>query len=286
MADRRTCGLAARTVRGGGRGYQNGGPLFANLSPRLSLFSDPLRTVLAVKGSLRRAQQRRALDRSGPFRTTLLRRGKGSLRTAPLAEDHFAAILVPFFAATDRSRSSARLIFPILQGPRLHGINPRRSPRMTHLCSDRVTHQKRRTLIRKPQVGKALSPPPKAGRWVRFREQTRVISRECRRTPELRHASALPDLPTYLTCPAFAVLCPPSVSCSRLIGPRSYPCLCPAPSTPAKRPKWPSEPALIARLLPIPFDAVAWHHPTTLDAESLRLRQRFRNVPEFARLIR
>src|ERR1035437_8857180 len=29
----------------------------------------------------------------------LLRRGKGSLRTAPLAGDHFAAILVPFFAA-------------------------------------------------------------------------------------------------------------------------------------------------------------------------------------------
>jgi hypothetical protein len=83
-------------VRGGGRGYQNGGPSFANLSPRLSLFSDHLRTVLAVKGSLRRAQQRRALDGSGPFRTTLLRRGKGSLRTAPLAGDHFAAILVPF----------------------------------------------------------------------------------------------------------------------------------------------------------------------------------------------
>src|ERR1035437_9606301 len=55
---------------------------------------------------------------------------------------------------------------------------------MTHLCSDRVTHQKRRTLIRKPQVGKALSSPPKAGRWVRFREQTRVISRECRRFSE------------------------------------------------------------------------------------------------------
>jgi NAD-dependent dihydropyrimidine dehydrogenase PreA subunit len=59
-----------RTVRGGGRGYQNGGPPFANLSPRLSLVSDYLRTVLAVKGSLRRAQQRRALDGSGPFRTT------------------------------------------------------------------------------------------------------------------------------------------------------------------------------------------------------------------------
>src|ERR1019366_1910646 len=91
----------ATDVRAGGPGYQKGGPLFANRSPRLSLFSDPLRTVRAVKGSLRRAQQRRALDRSGPFRTTLLRRGKGSLRTAPLTGDHFAAILVPFFAATD-----------------------------------------------------------------------------------------------------------------------------------------------------------------------------------------
>ena len=91
----------ASVVRGGGRGDQNGGPAFASLSPRLSLFIDHLRTVLAVKGLLRRAQQRRALDCSGPFRTTPLRRGKGSLRTAPLAGDHFAAILVPFFAATD-----------------------------------------------------------------------------------------------------------------------------------------------------------------------------------------
>jgi hypothetical protein len=54
-------------VRGGGRGYHFGGPRFADVSPRLSLFSDHLRTVLAVKGSLRRAQQRRALDGSGPF---------------------------------------------------------------------------------------------------------------------------------------------------------------------------------------------------------------------------
>ena len=37
--------------------------------PRLSLFNNHLRTVLAVKGSLRRAQQRRALDGSGPFLT-------------------------------------------------------------------------------------------------------------------------------------------------------------------------------------------------------------------------
>ena len=41
--------------------------VFANTLPSLSLFWHPLRTVLAVKGSLRRAQQRRALDRSGPF---------------------------------------------------------------------------------------------------------------------------------------------------------------------------------------------------------------------------
>ena len=36
---------------------------------RLSLFGDDRRTVLAVKGSLRRTQRRRALDRSGPFVT-------------------------------------------------------------------------------------------------------------------------------------------------------------------------------------------------------------------------
>lgn len=58
---------AINGVRGGGRGYQNGGTTFASRSPRLSLFSDHLRTVLAVKGSLRRAQQRRAPDGSGPF---------------------------------------------------------------------------------------------------------------------------------------------------------------------------------------------------------------------------
>ena len=98
----------APNVRGGGRGYQNGGPLFANLSPRLSLFSDHLRTVLAVKGSLRRAQQPRALDGSGPFRTTLLRRGKGSPRMAPLSGDHFAAILVPFRRHRQKRRRNAQ----------------------------------------------------------------------------------------------------------------------------------------------------------------------------------
>ena len=51
---------------------------------------------------------------------------------------------------------------------------------MTHFCSDRVTHRRRRAFVRKPKVGKAISSPPKAGCWVRFREQSRVISRECR----------------------------------------------------------------------------------------------------------
>src|ERR1017187_7039507 len=54
---------------------------------------------------------------------------------------------------------------------------------MTHFCSDRVTHRTRRAFVRKPKVGKAISSPPKAGCWVRFREQGRVISRECRSNP-------------------------------------------------------------------------------------------------------
>ena len=69
---------------------------------RLSLLCDHLRTVLAVKGSLRRAQQRRALDSLRAVQNNTHRRGKGSLQTARLAGDHFAAILVPFFSATDK----------------------------------------------------------------------------------------------------------------------------------------------------------------------------------------
>ena len=40
---------------------------FLRLRASFPLFTDPLRTVLAVKGSLRRAKCGRALDRSGPF---------------------------------------------------------------------------------------------------------------------------------------------------------------------------------------------------------------------------
>src|ERR1035438_4357225 len=51
---------------------------------------------------------------------------------------------------------------------------------MTHFCSDRVTHRRCRVFVPKPKAQKAISSPPKAGCWVRFREQGRVISRECR----------------------------------------------------------------------------------------------------------
>jgi hypothetical protein len=55
-------------------------PIYPNTNPTtslvpwlfLSLIPDVLRTVLAVKGSLRRARLRRALDRSGPFSNTPL----------------------------------------------------------------------------------------------------------------------------------------------------------------------------------------------------------------------
>ena len=55
-------------VKGGGRWGHFGGTTFHRTFARLSLSSYHFGTVLAVKGSLRRAQQRRALDGSGPFR--------------------------------------------------------------------------------------------------------------------------------------------------------------------------------------------------------------------------
>jgi len=53
---------------------------------------------------------------------------------------------------------------------------------MTPFCSDRVAHRRRRAFVRKPKVGKAISSPPQAGCWLGLREQSRVISRECRST--------------------------------------------------------------------------------------------------------
>lgn len=76
-------------VRGGGRGHPKWAETtLAEGSPRLSLLRDPLRTVLAIKGSLRRAQQQRALD---------------GLRAVPgqPSQRRERPILVPFFSATD-----------------------------------------------------------------------------------------------------------------------------------------------------------------------------------------
>jgi hypothetical protein len=47
----------------------------------LSLIPDALRTVLALKGSLRRAKNRHALDRSGPFSNTSLFLDEGKVRS-------------------------------------------------------------------------------------------------------------------------------------------------------------------------------------------------------------
>jgi len=86
---------------------------------------------------------------------------------------------------------------------------PRRSPKLDHLCSDRVAHPRDRTLARKPQMGKALSSPAPLGRWVTLREHTRVISRECRRAEasfeRARHIGNPPAIP-----PAAQAAAPPS----------------------------------------------------------------------------
>ena len=49
----------------------------------------------------------------------------------------------------------------------------------------------RRTLARKPQVGKALSSPAQPGRRVDSGEPTRVISGECRRVAGIRFKSKI-----------------------------------------------------------------------------------------------
>jgi hypothetical protein len=59
--------IARAVLEAAGTGTEMAAHLSPSFLPSLSLLSDHLRTVLAVKGSLRRAQQRRALDRSGTF---------------------------------------------------------------------------------------------------------------------------------------------------------------------------------------------------------------------------
>jgi hypothetical protein len=74
--------------------YHFSRPTFAKLSPQLFPLSDRLRTVLAVKNSHRHAQQRRALDSSGPFCSKpSYQEGKGDYGTGTPV----ASILVPLF---------------------------------------------------------------------------------------------------------------------------------------------------------------------------------------------
>ena len=88
-------------VKGGRRWGHFSGTTFRRTVTRLSLLSDHFGTVLALKGSLRRAQQRRAPDYSGPFqRKAFLTRGKGSSERLR-RRDRFAAKMAPFFAAID-----------------------------------------------------------------------------------------------------------------------------------------------------------------------------------------
>ena len=95
-------------------------------------------------------------------------------------EDYYAAF-VPFrefmpLPVVFRYRVALREIEAAIE----HALEPRRSPKLGHLCSDRVAHPRHRTLARKPQMGKVLLSPAPLGRWITLREHTRVISRECR----------------------------------------------------------------------------------------------------------
>ena len=75
------------------------GHLSSTFRPAFPSFCHPLRTVLAVKGSLRRAQQRRALDGSGPFCITPPDKRERAILNGSFAGNHFAAKMAPFFAA-------------------------------------------------------------------------------------------------------------------------------------------------------------------------------------------
>jgi hypothetical protein len=67
LAAKASLSAVANMLEAAGEGTKMADHLSLTFRPAFPLYSDHLRTVLAVKGSLRRAQQRRALDRSGPF---------------------------------------------------------------------------------------------------------------------------------------------------------------------------------------------------------------------------
>jgi len=93
-------------VSGAGQRGHYGSATFREIFARLSLLIDHVGTVLAVKGSLRRAQQRRALDSSGPFRRTDPDMRERLIVESPAQRDQLTAILAPFSTATDISKRS------------------------------------------------------------------------------------------------------------------------------------------------------------------------------------
>ena len=66
------------------------------------------------------------LTACGPFQNNTLRRGKGSLQTGRLVGDHFAAILVPFFSATDTRIQCGQNIYDQAAAPLKPGLSGRR----------------------------------------------------------------------------------------------------------------------------------------------------------------
>jgi len=91
--------LAPDLLEAAGDGAILAGHLSSTFRPAFPSFCHPLRTVLAVKGSLRRAQQRRALDGSGPFCITPPDKRERAIPNGSFAGIHFAAKMAPFFAA-------------------------------------------------------------------------------------------------------------------------------------------------------------------------------------------
>jgi hypothetical protein len=98
---KRTGRARAGLLEAVGEGTKMAGPLSPKVRPAF-----PSSAIISERSSPSRVRYAAPnngapLTACGPFQNNTHRRGKGSLQTARFAGDHFAAILVPFFAATD-----------------------------------------------------------------------------------------------------------------------------------------------------------------------------------------
>src|SRR6516225_7871417 len=96
----------------------------------LSLLLDFLRTVLAVKGSLRRAKLRRALDGSGPFRRIFLTGGKREIRKPA------ASSVLPGIGRHRNDAVGTFQAFPACESDGVAPQRPRRIARRGAGCQD------------------------------------------------------------------------------------------------------------------------------------------------------